>query len=129
MYSDDLNTMYAKATGRRLYFHPTLNAYGSSDIKQLVTAKSQLEPNLISSEQESGLHMPVIDCDYAIQAVPSSTTGHYHLYIDKPITWGSYSDLLLGFLQAGLIEAAWYDNAMRDRRSYVRLPNVKKPTP
>lgn len=134
----NIDTLYAVATGRKTYFQKTLDDYSKEKSQRMqqemhALAKPQeAKPegsNLISSEVRPGVHMPVIDCDFGIQAVASTTPGHYHLYIDQELTWPQYVALLDGFYAAGLIQEGWYRNAIKDERSYVRLPHIKKPAP
>jgi hypothetical protein len=133
----NIDTLYAVATGRKTFFQKSLDDYTreQSRFRQQAHAAANprestaTEANLISSEVRPGVHMPVIDCDFGIQAVASTTPGHYHLYIDQELTWDQYKALLDGFLKAGLIQDGWYRNAMKDKRSYVRLPHIKKPAP
>lgn len=126
----NIDTVYAVASGRKLYYQQNLDDYEKHGVIGGTprAVGDVAHSNLISSEIQPGRHMPVIDCDFGIQAVASSTPGHYHLYIDKEMTWEQYKALLNGLLNAGLIEYAWYDNAMNDKRSYVRLPHIRKDT-
>lgn len=123
----NIDTLYAVATNRKLFNQPDLEAYEKHKVMGDARAAVDVsQANLISSEVSRGKHMPVIDCDFGVQAIPSSTPGHYHLYLDQELTWDQYKALLDGFHKAGLIQDGWYDNAMSDERSYVRLPHIKK---
>lgn len=125
---EDILSAYAVGTGRKLFLLSELDEYEKHGQSHTSTPR-EVPPgyaNLISSEMLGGTHMPVIDCDFPIQAVPSSTPGNYHLYIDRELTWPQYRALLDGFHKAGLIQDAWYANAIREGRSYVRLPHIKK---
>lgn len=125
----NIDTLYAVATGRKTYSQPNIDVYDRHKLMGSARTETSMEKaNLISSEIRPDIHMPVIDCDYGIQAVASSTPGHYHLYIDRELTWPQYRALLDGMYKAGLIEQAWYENALKDQRTYVRLPHVKKET-
>lgn len=133
----NIDTLYAVATGRKTYFQKSLDEYSKFQASIQDEANAAASPresnpddaNLISSEVRPDVHMPVIDCDFGIQAVASTTPGHYHLYVDQELTWDQYKALLDGFFKAGLIQQGWYRNAMNDKRSYVRLPHVRKPNP
>lgn len=125
--TNNIDTLYALATGRKTYFQPNLDLYERHrEMGNARTEQSVEKANLLSSEVRTDVHMPVIDCDYGIQAIASTSPGHYHLYIDRELTWPQYKALLEGFYKAGLIEKRWYENAIRDKRTYVRLPHVKK---
>lgn len=123
--SDKVWSRIVTMIGRKTYYQEHLDRYGMN-----APAKEEADmdtANLVSSELPNGMHAPALDLDFACHLVPSSTMGKFHLYIDKEITWDQYRHLLNGFYRAGLIEYEWYQNAMRDERTYVRLPHVKKP--
>lgn len=48
--------------------------------------------------------MPALDIDMPCELVPSSTEGHFHLYIDKPMTLMAYKKLVQAFIDAGIVE-------------------------
>lgn len=73
-----------------------------------------------------GMHRPVIDIDLPVKVVPSSTPGHHHLFIDAPMEWATYLNLLDAMAAAGIVEPG-YVTATRERGySTVRLPWVRK---
>lgn len=84
--------------------------------------------NLISSEVDdgTGLHMPVLDIDFAAELVPSRTPGHFHLYLDKPMTWGTYRNLLRALADAGVIEPGYASASIERGATFVRKPGVPK---
>lgn len=86
------------------------------------------EANLVGSEAQGipGYHLPVLDLDFPIHAEPSSTEDHYHLYLNKLITWEQYEAILKAFFDAGLIEEGWYEMSVRRRQGFVRYPGVRK---
>lgn len=132
-----IDSLYAAMSGRQMFYQSSMGDYDQNaghvnasyprhipyDSKD---DKHMNEANLVSSELENLHHLPVIDCDFPIQAVPSSTPGHYHLYIDKELSWVQYKALLDGMLDAGLIQQNWYKNAIEHKRTYVRMPHVRK---
>ena len=75
---------------------------------------------------ELGTHRPVLDIDFPVHVVPSSTPGHFHLYLDKPMPWGKYRRLLSALESAGVIEKGYA--RVSEARGYtsVRLPWVRK---
>lgn len=87
---------------------------------------SRLHANRISSLTEDDLHAPVIDVDLPIRVIPSSTPGHYHLYIDKKMSWKAYRKLLKALVEAGLVEENWYKMSLRRRMTMVRPPHLRK---
>lgn len=142
---DRFNLLYSKAVmmiGRTLYFKDKLKDKEDSrseydgntppkSIKDLERQypDSKFEPNLISSELDNGMHAPAIDIDLPCHLVPSSTPGHFHLYIDKELTWTQYHQLLSVLTDIGIVEQGFYDQTVRFRRSFLRLPHVKKGQP
>lgn len=82
--------------------------------------------DLVTSLGPEGAHYPVLDIDYPATLVPSTTPGHFHLYLDQAVPWWKYKIVLRALAFAGLIEPG-YDRASR-RRGFtaVRPPHVKK---
>lgn len=78
------------------------------------------EANLISSLTVDGLHAPAIDLDFPCRLVPSSTSGHYHLYLDRTMSWRQYKRLLRAMLKAGLIEPGFYKIAKIRKQTFLR---------
>lgn len=86
------------------------------------------EANLIGSERECGCHSPVLDIDLSAQLVPSSTPGHFHLYLDGvSMPWEKYEALLLALAEAGVIEQGYARVSIERGGSFVRKPGVRKP--
>ena len=89
-------------------------------------------PDLITSAispQRVGhrsMHMPVLDIDYPVHVVPSSTPGHYHLYLNQPVSWEHYLTVLSALADAGLIERGYHEASRRQGMTTVRLPWIKK---
>lgn len=73
-----------------------------------------------------GLHAPVIDIDYPARLVPSSTPGHFHLYLDEAIPWSDYVRVLEVLADVGLIERGYANASIRRGASFVRKPGVSK---
>ena len=69
--------------------------------------------NAYFSQGKDGYHYQCIDIDIPIRVVPSSTPGHSHLYVDEPITWDTYKNLLEALAEAGIVEEG-YLNASVD---------------
>lgn len=84
------------------------------------------EANLVSSLRGDGLHAPAFDIDSPVYVVPSSTSGHYHLYLERPITWRTYRRLLRAFHRAGYVENAVYWRSLDRGATFLRLPWVRK---
>lgn len=84
------------------------------------------EANLVASLRGDGLHSPAFDIDSPVHVVASSTTGHYHLYLERPITWRSYRRLLRALRDAGYVEDAVYWRSLDRGATFLRLPWVRK---
>lgn len=55
-------------------------------------------------DHEQLLHRPVLDIDLPVKVVPSTTEGHFHLYIDKEMPWSDYVELLEVMAKVGILE-------------------------
>ena len=72
-------------------------------------------------------HLPVLDLDFPIVAEPSTTEGHFHLYIDRAMSWDQLVKLMDGMEEVGLLETGYVEAAKIRGYSSVRLPGVLKP--
>lgn len=79
-----------------------------------------------SFDPSTGLHRPILDIDCPARLLPSTTPGHFHLYIDKPMSWSRYTNLLHALSRAGVIEPGYAAVSIKRGYSSVRLPWVKK---
>ena len=118
------NRKLTKPDRRHFRWDTYSDGYGGSTVRAV---PDEDDAELVSSEGTDGLHYPVIDLDFECELVPSSTPGHYHLYINEGISWERYIRLLEGFLEAGLIQKGWFDEARKDKRTYVRRKGIYKP--
>lgn len=84
------------------------------------------DANLITSERRPGYHIPVLDLDLEAKLIPSSTPGHWHLYIDKELKWDAYLKLLEALKETGIIQEGFYAGAKERGYSSVRLPHISK---
>lgn len=75
---------------------------------------------------EEPLHRPIIDLDFPAALIPSTTPGHFHLYIDKEMPWSTYQHLLEAFVAAGLMEEGYRNASVARKFTSVRMPSVKK---
>jgi hypothetical protein len=114
--------------------------YVSPAMKETTLAKANLVSSCLSENDEcpdffgrvlpkpmpSSLHAPVLDIDVPCSLVPSSTPGHYHLFIDQPMAWKKYKHLLQALASAGIIEEGFCKASVMQGHSTVRVPWVKK---
>lgn len=89
-----------------------------------------LDPDDPDGPIPPGHHTVAIDVDWPVHAIPSSSPGHYHLWIDcPPMPWWRYRRLLRALKQAGVIEPGYYSAAVARRATHLRLPWVRKARP
>jgi hypothetical protein len=119
--------------GRAYYNAPHMDLKGKSsgedghedgEIRDPATKETA---NLISSLCQDGQHRPVMDFDIPARYVASTTPGHGHLYIDKPLSWDQYQKVLNVLAEVGILEAGYVGAAIRRGASFVRPEWVKKP--
>lgn len=91
-----------------------------------LTEVAKLEATLVSSKLEDGQHAPALDVDLPCRLVGSSTPGHFHLFIDKPMSWRRYRAILKALKNAGIIEPGYYDVSVKRRMTMLRLPHIRK---
>ncbi|AYR00953.1 hypothetical protein PP636_gp18 [Arthrobacter phage Hestia] len=82
---------------------------------------------LSSLDLDTYLHRPVLDIDMPAALIPSSTPGHHHLYIDRPMTLRQYERLLNVLAEVGIVERGYVSASLDRGYTSVRLPWVKKP--
>lgn len=85
--------------------------------------------SLVTDSRDSWMgemHKVVLDIDHDSELIPSSTPGHFHLYIDREIPRDKYFALLAAMVDAGLIEDGYVEAAKRRGFTCVRLPWIKK---
>jgi hypothetical protein len=74
------------------------------------------------------IHMPVLDIDFPCELIPSSTPGHFHLLIDRPMEWSQYKQLLNALANAGIIEYGYAKASLNHGGSFIRKPGIHKAT-
>lgn len=75
---------------------------------------------------ENGWHTVMLDIDHPTRLVPSTTPGHWHLYIDVAMPWWRYRKLLRALAMAGIIETGYARASIQRGFTSLRLPWVKK---
>lgn len=106
------------------------NGPGYQGTSDLIIVDNLEEANLLSSEVGAGaIHSPVLDIDYPAQLIPSTTPGHFHLYLDGlTMDWETYAELLTAMAKAGMIEDGYAAAAIARKFTGVRKPGVLKLT-
>lgn len=90
---------------------------------------ANLVSSRITSGEHAGKHTVAIDLDVSAVLVPSSTPGHSHLYIDVPMTWETYANLLKALSAAGIVEDGYVQACIRRKHTSLRLPWIRKAPP
>lgn len=99
----------------------------TTDIEKAQAVTSRVaEPRAWLGPDDAPRHRVVLDIDMEAELIPSSTPGHYHLYLDHELPWPKYEALLLALAAAGVIEEGYAEACIRRGASCVRLPWVKK---
>lgn len=99
--------------------------YPTSSTQRRVLCE-RAEADLVSSEVGDGLHAPAIDIDLPCRVIPSSTPGHFHLLIEKAMSWKQYENLLKAMVDAGVVEQGFYTMAKACKATYLRVPEKPK---
>lgn len=127
---EGLHALLRRLTAFRVNWTPTDDEYvlgRDRETEDLVTA--DVVSSLIKAPGWlSEHHVIALDIDHPAYLVPSSTSGHSHLYIDIPggIEHEGYMALVSLLAHLGVIEAG-YANVSRQRgHTDLRLPWVKK---
>ena len=111
---------------RRYYKVEQLNGSDAEpSVDDRVECKRE-EANVVGSLCQDGFHRPVIDIDHNVQLVPSSTLGHYHLYLGVPMEKERYFKLLHALVDAGVVSSFYVKAADVRGQTFVRLPGVRK---
>jgi hypothetical protein len=90
---------------------------------------SKVPPPMPGIELAFDYHRPLLDLDMRCLLIESTTPGHYHLYIDKVLTWEQYKEVLEVFGRVGILQRGFVDAAMRRKRTQLRTPWTKKEQP
>lgn len=113
---------------RRLYYHSNHLgvAYEKGDVEERVMVKSKEEANLISSETDASstafpTHMPTLDIDMPCHLKESETPGHFHLLIDRPMSWTQYVKLLSVLEEVGIISTGYYNASIERGATFLAL--------
>lgn len=87
----------------------------------LIGSKIKSVPSFdAATSKEHTFHYPVLDFDFPCYVIDSVNENNGHLYLDTLVHWDDYKKLLDVLLEIGLIQHAWYENAMTDGQTFVR---------
>lgn len=86
----------------------------------------------VSSEDvKTGKHHILIDIDRPCALIPSSSEGHFHLYVQmgsmgNGMEWENYAEWLRASAKVGLIEQGYAEVSIRRKATFLRLPWIRK---
>lgn len=94
----------------------------SLDEAQLVSSEFKDDFTFVGDEA----HIVALDIDRQAWLIPSSTSGHSHLYVNLACSWEDYLNFLEAAAKIGLIEHGYYEASKAKGATYLRPPWVKK---
>lgn len=100
------------------------NHFVPVDEADCVTSRTRIQDP--EHRGDAWLHAPVIDLDLNARLIPSTTPGHFHLYLDRLMSFDDMMMLLRAFAAAGLVEQGYVEVTENRRYASVRLPWVSK---
>ena len=121
---------------KRSYWHSSWLEPGYDRNTEEVRLPVQKEDaNLISSlvegdtwgpTDEGSIHMPALDIDLKCHLRESETPGHYHLLIDRPMTWAQYQKLLNVMAEVGILEPGYVKASIERGSTFLALQPWKE---
>ena len=90
---------------------------GMYDVANVVCSSLNRDGNLY--------HRPMIDLDFDAALLPSSTPGHWHLYLDKVMDDETYKEFIKAMNHFGIV-ANGNVNQLKKGGTFLRLPHVRK---
>jgi hypothetical protein len=86
------------------------------------------EANILTSDVlgKPGVHKLVLDIDLPAKLVPTTTPGHWHLYIDHEMPWEAYVKVIDALAEAGVIEKGYARASKLRGYTSVRPPWLPK---
>lgn len=96
----------------------------SGDTERVMVPRD--EANLVSSRLVNDKHAPAIDIDLPCELIESSTPGHFHLFIEKEMSWEQYEAILIALTNAGVVEAGYLSASQARQQTFLRRPGVTK---
>lgn len=71
-------------------------------------------------------HLPIFDIDHPCVLIPSTTEGHYHLIIDRPMSQSNYLLLMDTMVTVGLVQEGYARAARKRTAAWLRTPWTRK---
>ena len=120
--NDDSGTKQDNRPGDREEVGDLMNA-------NVITSLRKPDPNdPFADEVPDERHALVLDIDHPSWLMPSTTPGHFHLYVDVPggISKTDYANLLDALANAGVIEPGYAGASKARGFTSVRFPWIEK---
>jgi hypothetical protein len=113
----------------RLWWRATPTEDGADETREEVGPKrANLLGSRLGGNYPVGWHAPTLDIDLPCELIPSSTKGHFHLIIDKPMPWSDYVLLLSTLAKVGIIEDGYFNVSLARGETHIRKPGETKKT-
>lgn len=105
-------------------------AEGDADRPVVELTEANVVSSLRRGEQPGpyARHRPVLDLDLDAHLVPSSTPGHWHLYIERDVPDDLFWELCDLLAKVGILQDGYVSACKSRGYTSVRLPWVKKET-
>jgi hypothetical protein len=86
------------------------------------------DANILTSDVagKPGMHKLALDIDLPARLLPTTTPGHWHLYIDHEMPWDAYVRILDALAEAGVIEKGYARASKIRGYTSVRPPWLAK---
>lgn len=102
------------------------NYHGGKEVEEVSEQYANVVGSKIFDDAGVELHTIQLDLDCEHYYVPSSTSGHGHLYIYRAVNRDQYSLLLHTLVGLGIIQRGYADQLFSYGQTFLRLPGVKK---
>lgn len=136
---------WLRKNGFGLYWLGTLPSEYGPDTETMRAVTHPMNANLIGSQGSDGKHRVAVDIDLDVvdrvgalleqvglagheyMLTPSSTAGHWHLYVGVTFdTWDEYCQLLSQMVIDGIISPEYFAMAKNHGMTRLRRPGVRK---
>lgn len=71
-------------------------------------------------------HLPIFDIDHSVLAWETSTPGHYHLIIDRPMSREDYEKLMRVLVEVGIVQEGYQRASLKRKAAWLRMPWIRK---
>lgn len=89
-------------------------------------APSERERSVQLVKPDGGAAATLFTLNVGAKLLPSSTEGHFHLYIDHETTWNKFLQLMGVMYAAGFLGLDYFQMCVQSEMSFVRKPGVTK---